>query len=168
MEPSLQEKNKRISKGMKVKLSFASILSRNTKLLLLDEPTSGLDPVVRNEVLEILQEYIADGEKSVLFSTHITSDLEKITDYLFFINNGEKVFYDITENVLENHLLVKGGLDDLTEELKEKLIGYKSSNFGFEGLIDSKNREYISKDLLVEKPSMDDIVIFYINGKRDQ
>ena len=57
---------------MKVKLSFASILSRNTKLLLLDEPTSGLDPVVRNEVLEILQEYIADGEKSVLFSTHIT------------------------------------------------------------------------------------------------
>lgn len=152
---------------MKVKLSFASILSRNTKLLLLDEPTSGLDPVVRNEVLEILQEYIADGEKSVLFSTHITSDLEKITDYLFFINNGEKVFYDITENVLESHLLVKGGLDDLTKELKEKLIGYKSSNFGFEGLIDSKNRDHISKDLLVEKPSMDDIVIFYINGKRD-
>lgn len=163
-----KKKIKEFSKGMKVKLSFASILSRNTKLLLLDEPTSGLDPVVRNEVLEILQEYIADGEKSVLFSTHITSDLEKITDYLFFINNGEKVFYDITENVLENHLLVKGGLDDLTEELKEKLIGYKSSNFGFEGLIDSKNREYISKDLLVEKPSMDNIVIFYINGKRDQ
>ncbi|WP_017212539.1 ABC transporter ATP-binding protein [Clostridium beijerinckii] len=162
-----KKKIKEFSKGMKVKLSFASILSRNTKLLLLDEPTSGLDPVVRNEVLEILQEYIADGEKSVLFSTHITSDLEKITDYLFFINNGEKVFYDITENVLESHLLVKGGLDDLTEELKEKLIGYKSSNFGFEGLIDSKNREYISKDLLVEKTSMDDIVIFYINGKRD-
>jgi ABC-2 type transport system ATP-binding protein len=63
--------------------------------------------------------------------------------------------------------LVKGGLDDLTKELKEKLIGYKSSNFGFEGLIDSKNRDHISKDLLVEKPSMDDIVIFYINGKRD-
>ncbi|OCA96855.1 ABC transporter ATP-binding protein [Clostridium beijerinckii] len=162
-----KKKIKEFSKGMKVKLSFASILSRNTKLLLLDEPTSGLDPVVRNEVLEILQEYIADGEKSVLFSTHITSDLEKITDYLFFINNGEKVFYDITENVLESHLLVKGGLDDLTEELKEKLIGYKSSNFGFEGLIDSKNREHISKDLLVEKPSMDNIVIFYINGKRD-
>ncbi|WP_243156271.1 ABC transporter ATP-binding protein [Clostridium sp. C2-6-12] len=77
-----KKKIKDFSKGMKAKLAFASVLSRDTKLLLLDEPTSGLDPVVRSEVLELLQEYISDGERSVIFSTHIMSDLEKITDYL--------------------------------------------------------------------------------------
>lgn len=161
-----KKKIKGFSKGMKVKLAFASILSRETKLLLLDEPTSGLDPVIRNEILEILKNYIDDGERSVLFSTHITSDLEKITDYLFFINNGKKVFYDTTENVLENHLLVKGGLEELTTELKEKLIGYKSFNFGFEGLVHLKNRQYINKSLLLEKPSMDEIIVFYISKTR--
>ncbi|WP_297417211.1 ABC transporter ATP-binding protein [Clostridium sp.] len=161
-----KKKIKEFSKGMKVKLSFASVLSRNTKLLLLDEPTSGLDPVIRSEILEILQDYIADGERSVLFSTHITSDLEKITDYLFFINKGEKVFYDTTEDVLENHLLVKGGKEELTKEIEEKLIGYKSSNYGFEGLINSKDKQYMSESVLLEKPSMDDIVVFYINKVR--
>ena len=161
-----KKKIKEFSKGMKAKLAFASVLSRETKLLLLDEPTSGLDPVVRSEVLEILQEYISDGERSVIFSTHIMSDLEKITDYLYFINKGEKVFFDTTENILENHLVVKGGIEDLTTEVKEKLIGYKSSNIGFEGLIYSKDREYLDESLLFEKPSMDDIVVFYINGVR--
>jgi ABC-2 type transport system ATP-binding protein len=161
-----KKKIKQFSKGMKAKLAFASVLSRDTKLLLLDEPTSGLDPVVRSEVLEMLQEYISDGERSVIFSTHIMSDLEKITDYLYFINNGEKVFYDTTENVLENHLVVKGGKEDLKVEVKEKLIGYKSSNMGFEGLINSKDKKYLDENLLFEKPSMDDIVVFYINGAR--
>lgn len=161
-----KKKIKEFSRGMKAKLSFASILSRDTKLLLLDEPTSGLDPVVRSEILEILQEYISDGERSVIFSTHIMSDLEKITDYLYFINNGEKVFYDTTENILETHLVVKGGTEDLNASIKEKLIGYKSSHIGFEGLIYSKDREYLDKSLLFEKPSMDDIVVFHINGAR--
>lgn len=161
-----KKKIKEFSKGMKAKLSFASVLSRETKLLLLDEPTSGLDPVVRSEVLEILQDYIADGEKSVIFSTHIMSDLEKITDYLYFINKGEKVFFDTTENILENHLIVKGGAEDLNEEVKDKLIGYKATHIGFEGLIYSKDREYLDENLLFEKPSMDNIVVFYINGVR--
>lgn len=161
-----KKKIKEFSKGMKAKLSFASVLSRETKLLLLDEPTSGLDPVVRSEVLEILQDYIADGEKSVIFSTHIMSDLEKITDYLYFINKGEKVFFDTTENILENHLIVKGGAEDLNEEVKDKLIGYKATHIGFEGLIYSKDREYLDENLLFEKPSMDNIVVFYINRGR--
>jgi len=157
------KKIKEFSKGMKAKLSFASVLSRDTKLLLLDEPTSGLDPVVRSEVLEILQDYISDGERSVIFSTHIMSDLEKITDYLYFINKGEKVFFDTTETVLENYLIVKGGKEDLNLEVKEKLIGYKTTNIGFKGLIYSKDREFLDKSLLFEKPSMEDIVVFYIN-----
>lgn len=161
-----KKKIKEFSKGMKVKLAFASVLSRDTKLLLLDEPTSGLDPVVRSEVLEMLQDYISDGERSVIFSTHIMSDLEKITDYLYFINNGEKVFYDTTENVLESHLLVRGGTGELTEEVKEKLIGYKCSNVSFTGLIESKDRKYLDENLLFEKPSMEEIMIFYINAAR--
>lgn len=159
-----KKKIKEFSKGMKAKLAFASVLSRDTKLLLLDEPTSGLDPVVRSEVLEILQEYISDGERSVIFSTHIMSDLEKITDYLYFINKGEKVFYDTTENVLESHLLVKGGTGELNADVKEKLIGYKCSNISFTGLIHSEDRKYFDDNLLFEKPSMDDIVVFYITG----
>lgn len=161
-----KKKVKEFSKGMKAKLSFASVLSRNTRLLLLDEPTSGLDPVVRGEVLEILQEYISDGERSVIFSTHITSDLEKITDYIYFINNGEKVLFDTTENVLENHLIVKGGTGELNPEIKEKLIGYKCSNINFTGLINSEDRKYLDENLLFEKPSMEDIMVFYINGSK--
>lgn len=159
-----KKKIKEFSKGMRVKLSFAGVLSRDTKLLLLDEPTSGLDPVVRSEVLELLQEYISDGEKSVIFSTHIMSDLEKITDYLYFIDDGEKVFFDTTENILENHLLVKGGKEELNEDIKEILIGYKCSNINFTGLIHSKDRKILGDGLLYEKPSMEEIMIFYING----
>jgi ABC-2 type transport system ATP-binding protein len=161
-----KKKVKEFSKGMKAKLAFASVLSRDTKILLLDEPTSGLDPVVRNEVLDILQEYISNGERSVVFSTHITSDLEKITDYLYFINDGERIFFDTTENILESHLLVKGGTGELSTEAKEKLIGYKCSNINFTGLIKAENKKYLDENLLFEKPSMEDIMVFYINGAR--
>lgn len=148
-------------------LYFAAVLSRETKLLLLDEPTSGLDPVVRNEVLDILQDYISDGERSVLFSTHITSDLEKIADYLYFIDKGERIFNSTTEEILENYLIVKGGREDLTVELKDKLIGYEISNIGFKGLIYSKDKNELSKELLLEKPSIDEIVVMHINGAKE-
>ena len=162
------KKIKDFSKGMKMRLMFASVLSRETKLLILDEPTSGLDPVIRDEILELLQEYISDGEKSVLFSTHIMSDLEKIADYLYFIDNGKIIFNDIKDNILENYLLVKGGVEDLTLDIKEKLVGYKKSSIRFEGLIYSKDKKYIGNDLLYEKPSIDDIVVFHINGVKEE
>ncbi|NFS28634.1 ABC transporter ATP-binding protein [Clostridium botulinum] len=161
------KKIKDFSKGMKIKLTFASIFARKTKLLILDEPTSGLDPVIRNEILELLQEYIEDGEKSVLFSTHITSDLEKIADYIFFINKGKMIFNDTKDNILEKHLVVKGGIEDLTSDIKEKLIGYKESSVGFKGLIYDKDREDLNDELLIEKPSIEEIIIFYINKGRE-
>ena len=82
---------------------------RDTKLLILDEATNGLDPVVRSDVLKLIQEYIADGEKSVLFSTHILSDLEQIADYIFFINDGKKVLCDSKDEIIEKYVIVKGG-----------------------------------------------------------
>lgn len=161
-----KKKIKDFSKGMKIKLMFSGVLSRETKLLILDEPTSGLDPVIRSEMLELLQEYISDGKRSVLFSTHIMSDLEKIADYLYFIDKGKTIFNDTKDAIMEDYLVVKGGLSDLTLELKEKLIGYKKSNIGFEGLIKTKDMKDLGNDLLFEKPTVDDIVIFHINGSR--
>lgn len=156
------------SKGMKIKLTFASIFARKTKLLILDEPTSGLDPVIRNDILELLQEYIEDGEKSVLFSTHITSDLEKIADYIFFINKGKMMFNDTKDKILEKHLVVKGGIEDLTPNIKEKLIGYKKSNVGFQGLIYADDKRYLDDELLIEKPSIEEIIVFYINKEKEE
>lgn len=158
---------KDFSKGMKMKLMFASVLSRETKLLILDEPTGGLDPVIRSEILDELQNYISDGSRSVIFSTHIMSDLEKIADYLFFIDEGKMIFNDTKDNVLENFLLIKGGSNELTPQIKKKLIGLKKSTIGFEGLIKSNVREHLERGLLLEKPSLEDIVVFHINGVKE-
>jgi ABC-2 type transport system ATP-binding protein len=114
---------KELSRGMKMKLMLAVAMSHGAKLLILDEPTSGLDPVARDELLDILREYIADGEKSVFFSTHITSDLERIADYITLIDHG-RIFYTGTKDgLLEHFCIVKGSKVDLTEELKKKMIG---------------------------------------------
>lgn len=157
--------NKKIgeySKGMKVKLMFANVLSRDTKLLILDEATNGLDPVVRNDVLKLLQEYIADGEKSVLFSTHILSDLEQIADYIFFINDGKKVLCDLKDEIVEKYVIVKGGNEDITDMLKKEMIGIVKTEVGFEGLLESEKAEYLCKGFIIEKPSIDQIVVHYI------
>lgn len=151
---------KEFSKGMKMKLMLAAVLSRETKLLILDEPTSGLDPVFRDELLTLLQDYILDGEKSVLFSTHIMSDVEKVSDYICFIHKGDIVINDTKDNVLESHVLVKGGLSDL-DRYKSSIISYKTTNLGFEGLAYRKDEHKFGGELLVEKPNIDDIVIFY-------
>ena len=96
------------SRGMKVKLMFAVALSRNTKLLILDEATNGLDPVMRSEVLQILQDYISDGERSILFSTHMLEDLEQIADYIVFIDQGKIIINETKDELLESYILIKG------------------------------------------------------------
>ena len=161
-----KEKIRTYSRGMKVKLMFAAALSRDTKLLILDEATNGLDPVMRSEILRILQAYIDDGQRSVLFSTHIMDDLESIADYIFFIDNGQKVFYEAKDDILERYLLVKGGCDDLTPELKNKLIGVEESAYGFEGLYDTERGEALPAALVTDKPSIDRIIVHMIGGAR--
>ncbi len=157
-----KKKIKDFSRGMKVKLMFASVLSRDTKLLILDEATNGLDPVVRVEILELLQEYIADGERSVLFSTHILNDLEQIADYIYFIHNGKTVLYDTKDEILESFLLVKGDADDLSKELKDALIGVDNHAFGFTALLPSEKADLLTGKMHFEKPNIDQIVIHHI------
>ena len=158
-------KVKDFSRGMKVKLMFASVLSRDTKLLVLDEATNGLDPVVRVEILKLLQEYIADGERSVIFSTHILSDLEQIADYIYFIHDGKKVLYDAKDDLLENYLLVKGERRLVTPELQRELIGVVDNAYGFEAVLPSDRADLLTSDFHFEKPSIDEIVVHYIKDR---
>lgn len=112
----LSKKINELSRGMQMKLMLACAFSHNAKLLILDEPTSGLDPATRNEFLEILQEFIQDGEKSVLFSTHITTDLERITDYITYLENGRVIYTGDMDGLMQKYYLIKGEPAKLTNE----------------------------------------------------
>ncbi|MDP4094378.1 MAG: ABC transporter ATP-binding protein [Bacillota bacterium] len=154
-----------LSRGMKMKLMLAVAMSHDAKLLILDEPTSGLDPVARDELLEILSKYILSGEKSILFSTHITSDLERIADYITLISKG-RIFYTGTkDDLLESFHIVKGGPKDLTEPLREKIIGLVENKTGFSGLLPASEIKYLSSEIVAETPSIDEILVYISKGE---
>lgn len=159
-----RKKISEFSRGMKVKLMFAVALSRNTKLLILDEATNGLDPVMRSEVLQILQDYISDGERSILFSTHMLEDLEQIADYIVFIDQGKIIIHETKDELLESYLIIKGDYKELTTELRSRLIGTEKKEFGFEALIRSDEARYVPKGFIINKPSIDRIMIHLIRN----
>ncbi len=149
---------------MKVKLGVALALSHNAKLLILDEPTSGLDPVARDELLDVFREIVESGERSVLFSTHITSDLEKCADFIIFIRNGELILNSAKDDIMESHLLISGRKDALTQSLKERVIGFKETAYNFTALIKTDN--IIADDEVIkEKPNLEDIMVYYNKEK---
>ncbi len=154
-----EKKVKELSKGMQMKLMVACAFSYDAKLLILDEPTSGLDPVSRDELLKILSEYIEDGEHSVLFSTHITADLERAADYITYISYGKLFFTGNKDELVDMFRIVKGGRNELTLDLSEKLIGIREFSTGFEALIKSEDIKMFSH-LDVEPTTIDDIVVF--------
>ena len=125
---------------MRVKYALALALSHRAQLLILDEPTSGLDPVSRDEILKIFQNIIEDGEHSILFSTHITSDLEKCADYICYIHDGCLRSCCDKLSFTDAYLQVSGNKDQLTPQLKQLLCGYRENAFGFTGLIRSKDK----------------------------
>jgi len=156
------KKIKELSKGMKMKFSLMIALSHNADLLIMDEPTSGLDPLIRSELLEILSEIIQDENKAIFFSTHITSDLDKIADYVALIHNGELLFSKAKDELLNNYGLVKGGKEILNGNAKEYFIGIKQNQFGFEALTKDKNqvKRKFGDKVLVEKPTLEDIMLY--------
>ncbi|HAE41428.1 MAG TPA: sodium ABC transporter ATP-binding protein [Clostridiales bacterium] len=162
------QKLSQLSQGMKIKFQLAIALSHDADFLLMDEPTSGLDPVFRSEILDILKEYIEQGERSVLFSTHITTDLEKIADYVTFINDGQMVFSTDKDNILDQYAIVKGGLDLLNEEFKANLVGLRKNAFGFEGLTNKKDqmKNRFKETIMIEKASLEDIMVYTVGGIR--
>ena len=157
IQPS--KKVKELSKGMQMKLMLACAFSYDAKLLILDEPTSGLDPVSRDELLHILSEYIEDGEHSVLFSTHITGDLERAADYITYISYGELFFSGGKDEFIDNFRIVKGGCEELSADLDKKMLGIRHFSTGFEALVKTEDLKQFAH-LIVEPATIDDIVVF--------
>lgn len=158
----LKKHMKHLSKGMKMKFSLAIALSHHAELFIMDEPTSGLDPIIRSELLDILQSLLQDENKSVFFSTHITSDLEKVADFITFIHNGEIIFCKTKDELLEEYCIVKGSKEVLNLSRNKSFIGLKENDFGFEALAASK-REVMKEfgdAIIMEKPTLEDIMVF--------
>lgn len=154
---------KEFSRGMKMKLSIAAALSHHPKLLMLDEATSGLDPIIRNEILDIFYNFIQDEKHSILISSHITSDLEKIADYITFIHNGEILLSAAKDELLENYVLIKCTLTDYETLDKSDIIGTRKNIFGYELLVHlQQNGRHKYDDFIKDKPSLEDILLFYV------
>lgn len=160
---SPKKKIKELSKGMKMKFSLAIALSHQAELIIMDEPTSGLDPLIRNELLDIFSYLIQDENKGIFFSTHITSDLDKIADYVTLINDGEILFSTTKDEIIDCYGLVKGKKEFLNEDMRKNFVGIKENQFGFEGL--AKNRTSINKfnnnGIIIEKPSLEDVMLYF-------
>ena len=152
-------RGRELSRGMQMKLMLACAFSYDAKLLILDEPTSGLDPVSRDELLSILAAYIEDGEHSVLFSTHITEDLERAADYITYLRYGELVFSGSKEEFVNGFRMAKGGREELTPELRARAAGIRTFPTGFEALIRAQDAAAFSH-LEIEPASIDEIVVF--------
>lgn len=156
------------SKGMKMKLMIAIALSHEAELIILDEPTSGLDPVARDELLDILTEYIEDENRGVLFSTHITADVERIADYVTILHNGRVWFTGLKDDLTEEFAVIKGGESDIPSGLKEKLIGFHSYRNGFDALIKTDDLAGVPDSLEYEKASIDEILVYIAKEDKNE
>nr|WP_259547535.1 ABC transporter ATP-binding protein [Heyndrickxia oleronia] len=162
----LTKKIKSFSKGMMMKASLSIALSHHAELIIMDEPTSGLDPIFRRELLDILHQLMQDGNKTIFFSTHITTDLDTIADYITFIHQGEHIFTKELYQIEEEYAIVKGGLDLLDQETEKEFISIRKSNYGFEALTANKARaeEIFGEMVLIEKPTLEDIMYYTKKG----
>jgi ABC-2 type transport system ATP-binding protein len=157
----MNKKFKKVSHGTKTKFALALALSHGAEFLLLDEPTSGLDPTFRRELLRLLSDLLQDSRVSVLFSTHITADLERTADFITFIKNGRIVFSRTKDDVLGSFGVVKGGRDVLDRAGSELFEGVRVHEFGFEALtsrIDDARRRF-GDGVLVEPATLDDVMV---------
>ena len=163
-----KQKIKELSKGMKLKFSLAIALSHQAELLIMDEPTAGLDPVVRTELLDILASLIEDERKAVFFSTHITSDLDKIADFVTFINNGQIVLSTTKDEILDLYGVVKGNTELLTPDARKLFIGLRLNKFGFAGLVRDKQaiRRLWQDSVVIERPLLEDLMLYTVRGER--
>ena len=150
-----------------MKLEFALALSHNPKFLILDESTSGLDPVFRDEILELLRSYTENEENSILISSHITSDLDKISDYIAFIHEGKLQFVKEYEDIHDNYGVLSCKKDFFDSLNPDDIVFYRKEAFSYKVLV--KNRMELMnvyKDLIIENASVEDVMLFYIKGEK--
>ena len=159
--------SKEFSSGMKMKLKIAVALAHHPKLLILDEPTSGLDPVARSEILDIFQDFIQNGENSIFVSSHITSDLEHIADYITFINDGKIVLSKTRDELLEEYGIVKCSKAEFEKINKKDYVKYKVNRYEYDVLVENKSEFKRKYDFnVIDKPTLEDIMLIYIKGEK--
>ena len=162
---NLRQKISTLSKGMRMKFAVALDLSHHADLLIMDEPTSGLDPLVRSELMNILLDFMKEPGKSVFFSTHITSDLDKIADIIILIDDGEILLNEEKDILVETHALVKGDNRLINEQTKSLFLNLHQSQYGFEGITRKKDDVHrLMPDVLMERPTIENIMLSYIGG----
>ena len=158
---------KELSRGMRMKLAIAAALSHHPKLLILDEPTSGLDPVVRSEMLDVFLDFIQDEEHAILFSTHITTDLEKIADYIVFIHDGRIIFSRSKDELLEQYGIMKCGQDEFRDVDPADFVGVRRYDYGCEMLVRDRQamrRKY--PHLTIDPAGIEDIMLYHVRGEK--
>ncbi len=158
---------KELSKGMKIKYTLSIALSHKAELIIMDEPTSGLDPIFRDELLDILQSI--SGNKSIFFSTHITSDLEKIANSITFLNKGKIQFSEDKSSILNKYKIIKGDNCIINSEVEKKLIGIKKGNSEFEAIIcnDDINNNLNISGTNIRDASLEDIMVYLVRNQRN-
>ncbi|PYZ95567.1 sodium ABC transporter ATP-binding protein [Alteribacter lacisalsi] len=166
-ELPLNKAIKTFSKGMQMKASLAIALSHHAELIMMDEPTAGLDPIFRRNLMDLLQDLMVDGSRTIFFSTHITSDLDRIADYIAFMQNGELVFNQSIHEVAENYALVKGGLELLDRDTEKDFVRVQRASTGFKALTDNVQavEDTFGNSVVIEQASLEDIMYYLKGGK---
>lgn len=164
---SLDEKKRigELSKGMKMKLSITIALSHQPKLLILDEATSGLDPVMRDEILDVFLDFIQDEQNSVLLSSHITSDLEKVADYIVFIHQGKVIFSLPKDTLLYQYGILRCRTNEFNQLDKDDILAYQKKDFEWEVLVSDKEKAAQKyKKCVIDNATIDEIMLLYVKG----
>ena len=165
----VKKKLSKFSKGMKMKMQIATALSHGAKLLIMDEATTGLDPVVRNEILDMFREYLQDDEKSILMSSHITSDLEKIADCVTFIDRGRILLTGYKDDILDSHCVLKCTKAEYGEIVRGDYISARVNDFGAEIMFaDRAAAERKYSGAAIEKTTLEEIMLFYVNREKKE
>lgn len=167
-ELQTNQKISTLSKGMRMKYAIALALSHHADLLIMDEPTSGLDPLVRSELMDILLDFMKEDGKSVFFSSHITSDLDKVADVLILIDKGRIILQEEKDILLDTHGIVKGDKRALNNHTRKLFLTLRETKYSFEGMTNRKDvvREQMN-GVLIERPTIEDIMLGYIGGSED-
>ena len=163
---NIDKKLEELSSGMKVKYSVAIALSHKAELLILDEPTSGLDPVSRDEILDIFREIVKNKDRAILFSTHITSDLDKCASNITYIHNGEIIYTGTKNNFVNSYLFVKD--KTMNKDLEREYIAYKELDDRIEGLIKPEKKDiFVKQNIEVREPDLEEIMVYLERSESD-